>query len=87
MKNEITKFWEDCLDQAIDKFPESALRITEELAEMSGKACAWVDHAWSKPQLLDTFNNAYHTTEDISQEKGPGMVIVSRLKKEGLFDA
>jgi len=87
LKNEITKFWEDCLDQAIDKFPDSALRVTEELAEMAGKACAWVDHAWSKTQLLDLFNDTYHTVDDISQEKGPGIIIVSRLKKEGLFDA
>jgi len=87
LKNEITQFWEQCLDQAIDKFPESTLRITEELAEMAGKACAWVDYAWSKPHLLDVFNETYHAVEDIYQEKGPTTIILSRLKKEGVFDA
>lgn len=86
MKNEIREYLETCLQQALDKFDGSTLRIAEELVEMAARSAAWIDYASGNESLFDLFDTRYTSVEEIAPERGLS-IILNELKNRGIFDA
>ena len=86
MKNEIREYFENCLQQALDKFNGSTLRIAEELVEMAAKSAAWIDYASGNADLSNLFDDRYTAVEEIAPKRGPA-IILNELKNRGFFDA